>query len=55
MGRTKSRVCSVTGVKTSVNNFYANQNHIKAVDNIRRNTTATKDQLQTMFHQINNL
>ena len=55
MARTKSRVCSVTGIKTSVNNFYNNQNHVKAVDNVRRNTTATKDQLQTMFHQINNL
>ncbi len=55
MGRPKMRICTVTGMKTSENNFYANQNHIKAVDNIRRNTTATKDQLQTMFHQINNL
>ena len=55
MGRTKSRICTVTGMKTSEKNFYANQNHIKAVDNLRRNTTATKDQLQTMFHQINNL
>ena len=54
MARTKSRVCSVTGIKTSVNNFYANQNHVKAVDNLRRNSSATKDQLQTMFHQINN-
>ena len=55
MARPKMRICTVTGMKTSENNFYANQNHIKAVDNIRRNTTATKDQLQTMFHQINNL
>ena len=54
MARTKSRICSVSGVKTSEKNFYANQNHVKAVDNLRRNTTATKDQLQTMFHQINN-
>ena len=54
MPRTKSKICSVTGMKTSVNNFYSNQNHVKAVDNLRRNTTATKDQLQTMFHQINN-
>ena len=55
MARPKMKICTVTGMKTSENNFYANQNHIKAVDNIRRNTTATKDQLQTMFHQINNL
>ena len=58
MARTRkmqTKVCSVTGLETSVNNFYKNQNHVKAVDNLRRNTTATKDQLQTMFHQINNL
>ena len=54
MARTKSKVCSVTGLKTSVNNFYANQNHVKAVDNIRRNTGATKDQLTRMFNQLNN-
>ena len=54
MARTKSRVCSVTGLKTSVNNFYANQNHVKAVDNMRRNTGATKDQLTRMFNQLNN-
>ena len=54
MARTKSRVCSVTGMKTSVNNFYNNQNHVKAVDNIRRNTDATKEQLARMFNQINN-
>jgi len=54
MARTKSRVCSVTGIKTSVNNFYNNQNHVKAVDNIRRNTGATKDQLTRMFNQLNN-
>jgi len=55
MARPKMRICTVTGMRTSENNFYANQNHIKAVDNLRRNSTATKDQLQTMFHQINNL
>ena len=54
MARPKMRICTVTGMRTSENNFYANQNHIKAVDNLRRNSTATKDQLQTMFHQINN-
>ena len=54
MARTKSRVCSVTGLKTSVNNFYTNQNHVKAVDNIRRNTGVTKDQLTRMFNQLNN-
>ena len=54
MARTKSRICTVTGMKTSVNNFYNNQNHVKAVDNIRRNTDVTKEQLQRMFNQINN-
>jgi|TARA_R110001606_G_scaffold320307_1_gene467214 hypothetical protein len=54
MARTKSKICSVSGVKTSVNNFYANQNHVKAVDNMRRNSGATKEQLTRMFNQINN-
>ena len=54
MARTKSRICSVSGIKTSVNNFYTNQNHVKAVDNLRRNTGATKEQLTRMFNQINN-
>ena len=54
MARTKSRVCSVTGIKTSVNNFYNNQNHVKAVDNMRRNTGASKEQLTRMFNQLNN-
>ena len=51
--KTKMKVCTVTGLETSTDNFYANQNHVKAVDNLRRTTTATKDQLQRMFHQIN--
>ena len=52
--RQYGRVCSVTGIKTGADNFYSNQNHIKAVDNLRRNTSATKDQLTRMFNQINN-
>ena len=52
--RQYGRVCSVTGIRTSDTNFYSNQNHIKAVDNLRRNTSATKDQLTKMFNQINN-
>ena len=54
MARTKSKVCTVSGVKTSENNFYKNQNHVKAVDNLRRNSGATKEQLMRMFNQINN-
>jgi hypothetical protein len=56
MGRTRkpaTRVCSVTGLETNVTNFYTNQNHVKAVDNLRRNSGATKEQLQRMFNQVN--
>ena len=56
MARTRkmqTKVCSVTALETSTNNFYANQTHVKAVDNLRRTTTATKDQLARMFNQIN--
>jgi uridine phosphorylase len=54
MAKKDQRVCSVTGIKTSKDNFYRNQNHVKAVDNIRRNTEVTKEQLTRMFNQINN-
>ena len=54
MARTKQKTCSVSGVKTSEKNFYSNQNHTKAVDNLRRNTSATKEQITRMFNQINN-
>ena len=56
MARTRkpqTKVCTVTGLETSVDNFYANQNHVKAVDNLRRNSSATKSQLQRMFNQLN--
>ena len=49
----QTKVCTVTGLETSTENFYANQNHVKAVDNLRRTTGATKDQMQRMFQQIN--
>ena len=52
--KNQMKLCTVTGMETSVNNFYANQNHVKAVDNLRRNTDATKTQLQRMFNQLNN-
>ena len=57
MARTRKnqmKVCSVTGLETSTNNFYKNQNHVKAVDNLRRNSGATKEQLMRMFNQLNN-
>ena len=56
MARTRknqTKICTVTGLETSNKNFYANQNHVKAVDNLRRATNVTKDQLQRMFSQIN--
>ena len=53
MGRPKLKICSVSGLKTSEKNFYSNQNHVKAVDNLRRTTNATKEQLARMFNQIN--
>ena len=55
MARTRknqTKVCTVTGLETSTTNFYKNQNHVKAVDNLRRNSNATKDQLQRMFTQL---
>ena len=52
MARTKTRTCTVTGLKTSVNNFYSNQTHVKAVDNLRRATGANKTQLTRMFNQL---
>ena len=52
--KNQMKLCTVTGLETSVNNFYTNQNHVKAVDNLRRNTDATKAQLQRMFNQLNN-
>ena len=54
MARPKMKVCSVSGIKTSENNFYKNQNHVKAVDNLRRNSGATIDQIMRMFNQLNN-
>ena len=56
MARTRKnqvRICSVTGMTTNVDNFYSNQTHVKAVDNMRRNTGATKQQLTRMFNQLN--
>jgi len=52
MARRKLRTCDVTGMKTDANNFYSNQSHVKAVDNLRRVTGASKDQLKRMFNQL---
>ena len=51
--KTQKRVCTVSGINTSIDNFYANQNHTKAVDNLRRNSGATKEQITRMFNQVN--
>ncbi len=40
-------------METKESNFYTNQTHVKAVDNIRRTTGATKGQLTRMFNQLN--
>jgi len=55
MRKTKRRgvkVCTVTGMKTKLDNFYPKQTHVKAVDNLRRSTGATKNQLIRMFKQL---
>ena len=54
MARPKMKVCTVSGIKTSEKNFYRNQNHVKAIDNLRRNSGATKEQIMRMFNQLNN-
>ena len=56
MARTRknqTKMCTVSGVTTSVDNFHVNQNHTKAVDNLRRNSGATKAQITRMFNQVN--
>mgnify|MGYP001581786478 FL=1 len=52
MARTTKRTCDVTGMNTNTNNFYTNQSHVKAVDNMRRTTGANKNQLRRMFNQL---
>jgi hypothetical protein len=52
MRRSVKKTCTVTGLKTSPKNFYSKQTHVKAVDNLRRTTGATKQQLTRMFNQL---
>ena len=52
MPRAKKRTCDVTGITTSERNFYAKQSHLKPVDNLRRRTGATKDQMRRKFNQL---
>lgn len=51
-----TRVCTVTGLTRPTTEFYKGQNHLKAVDNLRRNSGVTKDQMRRMFNnlQLNN-
>ena len=51
--KNQTKICSVSGIETNMNNLYTNQNHVKAVDNLRRTTGATKEQMSRMFNQIN--
>jgi len=53
MAKVRKRICDVTGMNTSTGNFYMNQSHVKAVDNLRRSTGASKDQMQRMFNTLN--
>ena len=53
MARTRKRTCDVTGMTTNEKNFYANQSHVKAVDNLRRVSGASKPQMRRMFNTLN--
>ena len=52
MGRQRKKTCDVTGVTTNTDNFYSKQSHLKVVDNLRRSSGATKDQMRRMFNQL---
>jgi hypothetical protein len=53
MGKTMKKTCDVSGVTTNSNNFYSKQSHLKIVDNLRRTSGATKEQMRRMFNQLN--
>ena len=53
MARRKMKVCNVTGMKTSESNFYNNQNHVKAIDNLRRTTGVSLEKLRATFNNLN--
>ena len=52
MARPRKRTCDITGMTTNENNFYTNQSHVKAVDNLRRATGANNVQLSRMFNHL---
>lgn len=51
-----TRVCTVSGLTRPTTEFYNGQNHLKAIDNLRRSSGATKEQMKRMFNnlQLNN-
>ena len=53
---TKMRVCSVSGLERPETEFYSGHSHLKAIDNLRRVSGATKEQMRRMFNnlQLNN-
>jgi len=62
MGRTKSKVCTISGNKYPANskNFYHNSNssdnlhpYHKGFDNFRRATSASVDQVRKLVNLIN--
>jgi len=53
MGKTMTKTCDVSGITTSSKNFYSKQTHLKVVDNLRRSSGATKEQMRRMFNQLN--
>ena len=55
MGRTMKKTCDVTGITTAERNFYSKQSHLIPVDNLRRASGATKDQMRRMFNQLSTI
>ena len=49
MPRRKMKVCTVTGIETSEKNFYANQNHVKALK-IKLSTVKKVSIYQLLLH-----
>lgn len=46
------RMCTVTGLTRPITEFYSGHNHLKAVDNLRRTSGATKEQIKRMFTNL---
>ena len=57
----RQKTCSVTGIKTSIHNFYVNKNasdglhpYHKSFDNFRRTTGASVERVRELVTLINN-